>query len=65
MFWVLHGQKVQCLSADWQVRVVHSGYEPRPEDLHDLAVLAALTDPDDIRSRDDCVQRSASMPVTQ
>lgn len=39
---LLGGRSVPCVSASWQARV-HSGYEPRPQDLHDLALLAALT----------------------
>lgn len=39
---LLDGRRVACVSAAWQVRV-HSGYDPRPQDLHDLAVLAGLT----------------------
>ena len=34
---------VPCVSAAWQVRV-HTGYEPRPQDLQDLAVLTSLLD---------------------
>ena len=37
----LRNRAIPCLSADRQ-RVFHSGYEPRPQDLHDLGVLAAL-----------------------
>lgn len=37
----LEHRAIPCLSADRQ-RVFHSGYEPRPQDRHDLAVLAAL-----------------------
>jgi lincosamide nucleotidyltransferase A/C/D/E len=32
---------VPCVSVAWQVRA-HSGYDPRPEDVHDLDVLARL-----------------------
>ena len=35
------GRRVPCLSVEQQVRF-HSGYEPREEDLHDLALLRAL-----------------------
>ena len=35
------GRVVQCISAALQ-RTFHEGYEPRPQDLHDLAVLDAL-----------------------
>ncbi len=35
------GRPVPCLSADQQV-LFHSGYVPRHEDLHDLALLAEL-----------------------
>ena len=38
---VLGDRAVPCVSAAWQVRV-HHGYEPRADDRHDLAVLAAL-----------------------
>ena len=38
----LGGRAVRCVSAEWQVRV-HQGYESRPQDLHDLALLAGLT----------------------
>ena len=38
----LGGREVRCVSAEWQVRV-HHGYDPRPQDLHDLEVLAGLT----------------------
>jgi lincosamide nucleotidyltransferase A/C/D/E len=37
----LHGRTSACLSAVQQ-RTVHAGYDPRPEDLHDLAELASL-----------------------
>jgi lincosamide nucleotidyltransferase A/C/D/E len=40
---VLGERTVPCVSAAWQVRV-HTGYEPRPQDLQDLAVLASLMD---------------------
>ena len=40
---LLDGRPVPCVSAAWQVHV-HSGYELRPHDLHDLEILAALTD---------------------
>jgi lincosamide nucleotidyltransferase A/C/D/E len=40
----LEGRQVRCMSAAWQERV-HSGYEPRAQDLHDLAVLGGLTAP--------------------
>jgi lincosamide nucleotidyltransferase A/C/D/E len=35
------GRGVPCLSVDQQ-RIFHSGYEPRPQDLHDLAQLELL-----------------------
>jgi lincosamide nucleotidyltransferase A/C/D/E len=38
---VLGGRAVPCVSAAWQERV-HTGYEPRPQDLLDLAVLRWL-----------------------
>jgi lincosamide nucleotidyltransferase A/C/D/E len=38
---VLGGRVVPCISAAWQVRA-HQGYEPRPQDLLDLAVLESL-----------------------
>lgn len=38
---LIGGRRVPCVSATWQVRV-HSGYDARPQDLQDLAVLAAL-----------------------
>ena len=38
---VLGGRTVPCVSAVWQVRV-HTGYEPRPQDLQDLAVLRSV-----------------------
>ena len=38
---LLDGRTVRCVSATWQHRV-HSGYAPRPQDLHDLTVLATL-----------------------
>jgi lincosamide nucleotidyltransferase A/C/D/E len=38
----LHGRTSSCLSAVQQ-RTVHAGYDPRPEDFHDLAQLASLT----------------------
>ncbi len=37
----LGGRRAPCLSAEQQ-RVFHSGYAPRPEDVHDLAQLDAL-----------------------
>lgn len=37
----LRGRPVPCLSAEQQ-RVFHAGYEPRPQDVHDLEQLAAL-----------------------
>jgi lincosamide nucleotidyltransferase A/C/D/E len=36
---VLAGHRLPCLSADRQ-RVFHSGYDPRPVDVHDLALLS-------------------------
>ena len=39
----LGGRVVPCVSAAWQLRV-HTGYEPRPQDLQDLAVLTSLVD---------------------
>ena len=39
---LLGGRVVPCVSAAWQVRA-HSGYDPRPHDLHDLEILAELT----------------------
>jgi lincosamide nucleotidyltransferase A/C/D/E len=38
---LIAGRGVACLSADQQRRF-HSGYEPRPQDIHDLAQLDAL-----------------------
>ena len=38
---LITGRSVPCLSAHQQ-RVFHSGYEPRAQDLHDLAQLEAL-----------------------
>ena len=38
---LLDGRVVPCVSAAWQLGV-HSGYEPRPQDLHDLAILTTL-----------------------
>lgn len=35
------GRVVVCVADAWQ-RLAHSGYEPRPIDLHDLAVLDEL-----------------------
>lgn len=35
----IEGREVGCLSAEQQ-RIFHSGYEPRPVDLHDLRLLA-------------------------
>ena len=40
---LIAGRDVPCLS-ERQQRIFHSGYEPRPQDLHDLAQLDALTD---------------------
>ena len=40
----LDGRSVPCLSAAQQ-RLFHQGYEPGPEDLHDLAQLEALDGP--------------------
>ena len=37
----LGGRRVPCVSAAWQVRA-HIGYDPRPQDVHDLEVLAGL-----------------------
>jgi lincosamide nucleotidyltransferase A/C/D/E len=37
----LENRAIPCLSAAQQ-RAFHSGYEPRPQDLHDLRVLAAV-----------------------
>jgi lincosamide nucleotidyltransferase A/C/D/E len=37
----IENRAIPCLSAAQQ-RAFHSGYEPRPQDLHDLRVLAAL-----------------------
>jgi lincosamide nucleotidyltransferase A/C/D/E len=37
----LAGRTVRCLSIDQQ-ELFHSGYEPRPEDEHDLRLLATL-----------------------
>ena len=39
---VLGGRTVSCISAAHQIRV-HSGYEHRPQDVHDLEQLRALT----------------------
>ncbi len=41
---VLAGYRLPCLSAARQ-RVFHSGYDPRPVDLHDLALLNGLPTP--------------------
>ena len=38
---LIAGRGVPCLSAHQQ-RVFHRGYDPRPQDLHDLAQLAKL-----------------------
>ncbi len=38
----LGDREVACVTAAWQVRV-HHGYDRRPQDLHDLALLADLT----------------------
>jgi lincosamide nucleotidyltransferase A/C/D/E len=40
---VIADRTVPCLS-ERQQRIFHSGYEPRPQDLHDLAQLDALAD---------------------
>jgi lincosamide nucleotidyltransferase A/C/D/E len=40
---LLNGRTVPCISARWQVKA-HSGYEPRPQDLHDLEMLGSLLD---------------------
>ncbi|HSZ40289.1 MAG TPA: hypothetical protein VK817_10050 [Trebonia sp.] len=40
---LIAGRGVACLSASQQRRF-HSGYEPRPQDIHDLAQLDALPD---------------------
>ena len=40
---VVGGRPVPCLSVAQQVRF-HSGYDPRPEDVHDLALLHGLPD---------------------
>lgn len=37
----LHGRAVPCLSVSQQERF-HSGYEPRPQDEHDIQLLASL-----------------------
>lgn len=37
----IQGREIPCLSRSQQ-RAFHSGYEPRPQDLHDLDKLAAL-----------------------
>ena len=37
----IENRAIPCLSAAQQ-RAFHSGYESRPQDLHDLRVLAAL-----------------------
>jgi lincosamide nucleotidyltransferase A/C/D/E len=39
----VRGRAVPCLSAGQQRRF-HAGYEPRPQDMHDLEQLAALDD---------------------
>ena len=44
---VLEGHPLPCLSAARQ-RAFHAGYPPRPEDLHDLALLAGLSPPSGI-----------------
>ena len=44
---VLDGHVLPCLSADRQ-RAFHSGYPPRPEDRHDLDLLAGLAPPSGI-----------------
>ena len=38
---VVDGRPVPCLSVAQQLRF-HSGYDPRPEDVHDLALLRGL-----------------------
>ena len=38
---LLDGRRVRCLSADQQ-SVFHSGYDLRPQDQHDLRLLAAI-----------------------
>ncbi|MGI8644972.1 MAG: nucleotidyltransferase domain-containing protein [Nocardioides sp.] len=38
------GRRVPCISAAWQ-RSAHTGYDPRPKDLHDVALLDGLADP--------------------
>jgi lincosamide nucleotidyltransferase A/C/D/E len=40
---VIAGRGVACLSAGQQRRF-HSGYEHRPQDVHDLAQLEAIPD---------------------
>lgn len=42
----IHGREIPCLSLEQQLSF-HSGYEPRLQDLHDLAKLAALDGTDD------------------
>lgn len=37
----LGGRPVPCISVEQQ-RAFHSGYEPRPEDVHDLGLLSEL-----------------------
>jgi lincosamide nucleotidyltransferase A/C/D/E len=37
----LGGRRIPCLTAELQ-RELHAGYEPRPEDLYDLALLERL-----------------------
>ncbi len=39
------GRSVLCASSELQLRA-HAGYEPRPVDRHDLAVLRGLAGPD-------------------
>jgi lincosamide nucleotidyltransferase A/C/D/E len=37
----INGRAVPCISARLQ-RNLHSGYDPRPQDLHDLQLLESL-----------------------
>ncbi len=40
---VIAGREVTCLNRDFQIKF-HEGYEPRPQDLHDLELLRELGD---------------------
>ncbi|GAB3023556.1 hypothetical protein GCM10011376_34850 [Nocardioides flavus (ex Wang et al. 2016)] len=40
----LGDRPVRCVSAAWQLQA-HSDYDPRPQDVHDLALLRSVTGP--------------------